>query len=343
MSIDLIKERINEIKKALKSGDPQEIEYFSKHIKESGLKSLLIVPIFQEFLGFTSMKHYGFEVALSEKALAKQPAIDILIDEQMVIETKNFNYLANEKTRKDAEAQTKFYIKPKGDKIEYGILTDGVLWEFFIDTAFISRVSNEGSQVADMNEDIPLCITFDIMNEYFFELLSMFHKDIYQANIKKLSDGILKTIKGTPGGFGWQNLFAKVENTEIQSKCGKFIKQKIEEQFRIKKGEFYDDIKAGKTKEGVLYKIEDQYICLVFKVISNGFIQIIPEQSFLKPGNPKDVLKMFPKITELLFSHWLNDSSRREYETIDELLLDILNTQRMTNYGKEIKGSLIKI
>ena len=64
-------------------------------------------------------------------------------------------------------------------------------------------------------------------------------------------------VSRTKGGFGWSNLFPKIDNVEIQERCGKNIKQQIEATFKLKEGEFKPLFKSGDRKPGEKGIIED--------------------------------------------------------------------------------------
>ena len=97
MSTDLVISRFNALKKAFTNGDIGETSFFTENLKEEGLKNLFVIPLFTHYLGFTEYKDYSFEAALIKNATSKSDAIDILIQEKLAIELKNFNSLQLEK------------------------------------------------------------------------------------------------------------------------------------------------------------------------------------------------------------------------------------------------------
>lgn len=342
MSKDFIK-RISDLRKLLKSNETESLTNLQNNLKEQGVRSLFVIPLLEDILGYEQIENYHFEYQISGSGASKLPAVDILlIKENLIIETKPFNSLSNDKNKQDAEDQLKKYIKPKEDEINYGLLTDGVIWEFMIDKLFLKNRCNDGKNV-DIDDDIPVCLTFKVLDDNFLNLMMLFHKDLCLENIKKLGDGIVKTIQNTKGGFGWQNIFAKVDDITNQVKCGDIIKNQILNIFKIKKGELYQDIKDGKINIKELYYIEDEYLKIVFNILSNGCIKVISEKSLLKPEKQHQVLEIFPNIIKKLFDEWVNNEESREYESLKELLKDMQGTAKITNYGAKLISEFKKM
>ena len=330
MTKDTFSERLNKLRKIIKSGDIESIKGFQEKLKEQGVRSLIVIPLFEEYLGYDQLEYYTFEYQISGLGSSKLPAVDILINDNLIIETKPFNSLSIESNKREGEEQLRKYIKPKDDNIFYGLLTDGIIWEFMIDKSFLKKdIKGE----VDILDDIPICLTFKIQDENFLHLMMLFHKDLYVENIKKLSDGIVKTVQGTKGGFGWQNIFAKIDDITLQVKCGDYVKNQVLDVFKIKKGELYQDIKDGKITPNINYFIEDDYLKIVFTIMPNGFIKIIPEKTILKPEKQLAVSKQYPQIINLFFNTWPSDEQAREYESLKELLKNLQDTSKITTYG----------
>jgi hypothetical protein len=300
-----LKERIKRFRESLKDGDVWQ--RYQKDLKEEGVKTLIVVPLIIEHLGFENIDDFRFEDVQGNN----QGFADIVLQDKMLIELKKFNLLSDSIERDKAEKQIKKYIKTEKDNIYYGILTDGVLWELFIDKKYIKLHGNENNDIPEIYDDVPLCVSIRIDDDNFLNYLTMLSENVYEENIKKyLIRAIVNKAIAKPGKpIGLHNMFLKLENTDLEELCAKYIQEKIDDNFKIEKGEFFDDVVQGKKKIGSRMRYEDEYINIEIEICKNGYLKVLFKSCTLKQEKQLEALDQYPLFIEYLKSWPKNEES----------------------------------
>lgn len=312
-------EELRTVIKVLKeSYDTQERDY-SDQWKEAGLKSVLIVPLFKNLLEYNPLVDMAFEAKLPSTG---GDYLDILLQDSLVIEAKRFNLLSSDKKRKRARKEIRRYLAPD-DNIFFGILTDGISWEFFMERRFIERYGHDGKKIPLIREEIPLCFSFKSFEDGFLDNMRIFHSKGFFRNMKFLAKCIANRALRKPGAPAWHNLFTTLENAQLQKICGDNLKTKIEDTFRYETGEYFEQIRSKEIRVGVKFQWEDKFLRLGVIVQPNGAVKVDLNSTFVKPENQHMVLKKYPNIIEKLFHTWVQNEEDCIYATRIELLRDI--------------------
>ena len=236
-----LRERFKKLRDSLK--DTDSWLRYQNDLKEEGIKALFIVPLIMEHLGFSNIDDFKFEDVQG----SNQGFADVVVKENFLFELKKFNLFSDKTELERGEKQIKKYIKNEKDKIFFGILTDGVLWELFIDKKLIVTNGNEGNELPELDDDCPLCLSFSIEHEQFLNIIYMFNTEDYENNVRKyLAKSIVNKLQSKGGKYALNNMFYKLENMDIESICGKYVQDQIDELFKIEKGEFFDQLKTDK-------------------------------------------------------------------------------------------------
>lgn len=328
MKLDTLKANVEKLRESLKSDNRDK---YAERLKEEGLKSLIVVPILQDYLGFDDIDDYEFEYG----KVSNRDRSDILIRQNFLLELKKFNLLENPQNRRAAERQIIAYLEPDDD-IYYGILTDGNYWSLFMEKRYVERFANNSREIAEIEEDIPSVISFSISNEHFWDLLLMFHRECYEDNMQQLARGVLNRARKLRGGIAWYNLFSKVKEPEIRKVCGDVVKQQIEDTFWIDPGEFFDELKKEKVSLGDRYCYEDDFIRFEVTIEKNGWIKI-DSATVASKGLVKEALQYYPKREEMIKS-WTDDKNDNLYKTKIDVIKDLKDSQKLRNQASYEKN-----
>ena len=319
------KDSLNTIRERLLQSLYEDCNYsvYTERLLEEGIKSLFIVPIFFKYLGFDNIDDYQFETMPMIDKNIKERA-DITIRNKFIIETKKFNLLINKQEHTKATEQLLNYLSPE-DNFEYGILTDGFTWELYLERTFIEKIANKSKSIKNVQDKIPLCLDFSLKDDDFWDWLCFLHKDVYESNMETLAKGIVNIAETKKGGVAFHHMFSKLKNQpEIRGNMGKKLSEQLHKRFIPIKGEYFIDIKEGKFKPGdKLAFDEDEYIKIVVTILEDGRLEIVLSETFMKPGNPKEFLKEYPKFNEYFLGKWLEDPNSKIYIKKIDIFKDI--------------------
>jgi len=319
---DYLKERRDHLKKEYQRDRGKSI---GMRLKENGIKSLFVVPIIHDLLGFKDLRGYGFEVKMGNA----QGLADILLapvprqgldrsdtehqNDSLLIETKEFGWLRSQPKPEfglpDEYIQISEYIRPEG-KPEQAILTDGAIWFLFLKTNYIQRVANKGMSVQKFVEKaIVLALEFDITSDFFWEYLLIFHENYYRANLEILSKAVVQQVEPALGaGIKLSKMFDKtIEDPGRRGNAGDDIRKQIAERFAPKKGEM-------KETPGEKFRFDDGSLQLTFEVTKDGFLKV-DVGSIIMNAQTKD---KYPKIDDFI-SDLKKDPKPRLYPSVGEL------------------------
>jgi len=326
-----LRERFKKLRDSLK--DPDNWIKYQVDLKEEGIKSVFIVPLIMEHLGFSNIDDLKFEDVQGNN----QGFADIVVKDNFLFELKKFNLFNDKAELERAEKQIKKYIKNEKDKIHYGILSDGVLWELFIDKKLIIQSGNEGSDLPELSDECPRCLSVNIQNEQFLNIIYMFNVDDYENNIKRyLSKSIVNKLLSKGGKFALNNMFSKLENMDIEGICGKYIQDQIDEVFKLEKGEFFDQLKGDKAILNKKMKYEDEYIILEITIIQNGHVKVNFQNCKIKMEKQIEAFSEYPNIIESL-RMWQQSSDACIYPNRINLYKAIKGNSRTRNQDELIK------
>lgn len=326
-----LRERFKKLRDSLK--DPDSWVKYQDDLKEEGIKSVFVVPLIMEHLGFANIDDFKFEDVQG----SNQGFADIVLKDNFLFELKKFNLFNDKAELERAEKQIKKYIRNEKDKIHYGILTDGVLWELFIDKRLIVQAGNEGSDLPELDDDCPCCMSVNISNEQFLNIIYMFNIEDYENNIKRyLAKSIVNKLLSKGGKFALNNMFTKLENMDIEGICGKYVQDQIDEHFKLEKGEFFEQVKTDKSMLNKKLKFEDEYVILVVSIIQNGHIKVNYQDCKIKMEKQIEAFSEYPNIIESL-KMWQQSSEACIYPSRINMYKAIKGNSRLRNQEELIK------
>jgi hypothetical protein len=326
-----LRERFKKLRDSLK--DPDSWLRYQNDLKEEGIKALFIVPLIMEHLGFSNIDDFKFEDVQG----SNQGFADVVVKENFLFELKKFNLFSDKTELERGEKQIKKYIKNEKDKIFFGILTDGVLWELFIDKKLIVTNGNEGNELPELDDDCPLCLSFSIEHEQFLNIIYMFNTEDYENNVRKyLAKSIVNKLQSKGGKYALNNMFYKLENMDIESICGKYVQDQIDELFKIEKGEFFDQLKIDKSILNKKIRYEDEYIIIEISIIQNGHVKVNYENCKIKMEKQIEAFTEYPNFIDNI-KLWKQSSDACIYPSRIALYKTIKGNSRLRNQEEILK------
>ena len=290
----------------------------SGHLKENGIKSLFIVPIFRDYLGFEDVKHFSFEMSMgnasgaSDILLSSQNASTDLRREDLLIETKQVGYWKLPYTgdiyQTDEFKQIKEYMIPERHS-DQAILTDGITWFVFLKKSFIEAEGPKKEEIPSLKEKVILSLSFNIKDDHFWEYLLVFHKDQYRWNSSQLAKALVREVVTSQGaGIKLSNMF-RIENSEIREKVGHEVKKQLEERFRPQLGNMDPAYREKKLH------FDDEMLSFDVEVTENLMAKVIVDTISFKA-------KAFQEYTKLenFVDDWKKQPGVILYRSVGELI-----------------------
>lgn len=319
-----IKENIRPFIEAAK--DKDIIDRLQQSIKEEGVKCLLVVPILFEYLGYNKIEHYKFE----DNESSGHSFADITLKDNFLLELKKFGLLNDQSERNKAEKQIRNYIQNQKDNINYGLLTDDITWIFFIDKKYIEKHGNDDKEIMEIDGNVPPVFTFSIQDENFLNIISMFHIDILEDNIKRvLCKSIANVTLNVPGKVSLTPMFQKLENTQLATVCEEILYEQIKNNFKIDKGEYFIELNKS-VRVGDKKIFEDEFIYIEAIIQKNGYLLIDPDNCKLK-DNQQGAVKRYKNLVTLLFTDWPSIDETCTYPDRKSIIKALLGQQKLMN------------
>ena len=266
-----LKNRLKGLQEDL-SSDRRYIE----QLKESGLVSVIIVPILEDHLGFDPLRDLHFEFKPPHSATVH---FDILAQTSptcnCIFEIKEVDALADQALKRKARQQVGKYLEAEDD-FYFGLLTDFVDWEVFISRYYIERVGNEGKRIETIKDKVPCCFEFKVDDGLFWDYLSVFARDTFGQNLTQLTKGVAKIALKKPGKMAWGKLFPMID-IQKQKECGDNVRQYVIDNFSVEHGEYWKAILAGTVHAGSRILFDDGIISFEMTVLSDGCLEVDPK------------------------------------------------------------------
>ena len=256
----VFEQRIEELRKIYNSEDDDKFKKLSSTLKEKGVECSIIVPIIEIFLNFNTFSG-DVEYEASSKARNDQ-RLDFLIDEKFIIEVKKLGSNLD-----DHYKQIREYIK-LNDDISYGILTNGVDYQIWIQKSFIERKTDK--KVPQIKEEVIKVFELSLVDDsvqFFKDSLSIFKKKNYEKSFKKLASlvEIYTTTENRKGG-----------TAKLHGDIGvnKELKDRIKKEVSPKIGIYYKDLETGKLKSGDKLVYQDDCVIIPVEITSKGNVKL---------------------------------------------------------------------
>ena len=271
---EYISNRIESIRSKLKD----DIDHSISNLAEKGIENVIIMPLIEHHLGFDPILDVEYEVTHHNS----NNRYDFLILKKFVIEAKKHNHIDENSVN-----QITTYIA-SDEKINYGIVTDGVTFDFYILKEFILNINTENDFNNDDLDEVYKFLSVSLLDEDFLEIMGLFNKKNFQVTFKAIAKIIHRMYSPVSGKS--HKLFKR--NNKLDSK----VKKMIDDQLDIHIGEYSDAIndEGNEISIGSILTYQSDFIELQIKVTRLGRVSIeILEMNTLK------ALSLYPKVVEL--------------------------------------------
>jgi len=259
----------------------------TQRLNEKGVECSLVVPLFEYLLGFNSLTDIQYEITSKER---NGQRFDFIINDEFIVEAKSLGV----SLEKNIEEQLLSYLN-YNEKYDFGFLTNGWEYRFFITKRYIERTINEGKPLGENIDKSIRAFVVQVNDDHFVEVMELFSKELYQKNIKNIATYIQRIYEPTKGPATKLH-----DNKDIDS----YIKRLIENSVDIRRGFYYDRVRTGEIKAGdkMSYKSKDLEITVY--VEKDGTI-ILPKDG-IKINNMSKILEdgKFPELLTNFASTW---------------------------------------
>jgi len=275
-----LRERIDYVKSELQKEQTDLISTLS----EKGVECTVLVPIFETMLGFDIVKDINYEYTSNKR----YERFDFLIDGRFIVEAKRLNEQFSVKLEKQIEK----YIAHH-DEINYGLLSNGCDFAFFIQKSFIKGfLPPERTFKISFPREVFHVFTVSIFDDQFYDILNLFRKDCYHDTFSKMARFALSVIN--------QKRATKiVDDKELNS----WLQGRIEKTMNVQHGALLDEIHNGYLAAGDKLTFDDGAVSIVVTVRNDGRVMLEKGAAVIK-----DLMQAldngFDPLLDLVRSEW---------------------------------------
>ncbi len=250
-------------------------------LKEKGVECTILMPLFEDILGFDPVHDIEYELS-SDKVHGQR--FDFLMDGCFVVEAKALNVVLTGKL----VDQIAKYIE-LNDHINYGMLTNGIEYVFFIQKIFIEKVANAGNEIVGATKRVYNVLTIDVEDEYFIDLIQLFSKQTYDEVFRRIAKFAFRQLVVRKGPKT-----AIAEDRELDA----YIKTLIEKRMDFKQGHYLDKIRSGEYRAGQKLLYADQYVEITIELQADGTVKLprngikVDANAILATGEFKPILTL---------------------------------------------------
>lgn len=246
---NVIQQRLSKVLEDQANNSPN----YSSKLKEKGVEYALILPILDNLLGFDPLEDIEYETS---STTMNNQRFDFLLDKCFVVECKSLENPLNN----DNISQVYNYIS-KNKNINYGILTNGLRFEFFMQKNYIENIANNGDEIINFEKDVYNILKTKADDDDFYDVIQLFSKQNYSATFEAIAKYVFKQLELTKGKDP-----VIVANKELNDN----LKYKISKKLNINHGFYFKDIKKGNIEPGTELGYSDEYIGFKVIVQSDG-------------------------------------------------------------------------
>lgn len=291
---------------------PEKFEILKGALHEKGVECAIIIPLIETVLEFDTLYDVKYEHS-SEKEYHQR--FDFLLCDKFLIEAKPLD------TNLDGHYKQIGKYLSKNENINYGLLTNGIVFQVWVQKAYIESVSkNKLDHSQSVIKVLEVSLSEDTV-DLVLDTLTLFKKSIYENSFESIASIAGYYASGSKG---------KPRILHDKKETDKEIKDKIKDLVSIQKGVYYDDVKNKEISPGDKLQFKNDFVEITVEVTKTGTV-ILKKYS----ANIVDLIKAqeagWKKLIYLITERW----SKEDTEFIDpiEIIKLALDTQRL--HGKE--------
>lgn len=273
-------QRIENIKRKVDSDQGNE---FIEGLQEKGVECAILIPLFETILGFDAVEDIKYEYTSKEKF----DRFDFLIDDKFIIEAKKINTKLS-----NIYGQIQKYIYGHS-KINYGILSNGLEYAFFIQKDFIKSLLGPDEKLQiELASNVFHIFTLSVRDEVFLDIIKLFSKDEYHQNFIALAKFALTRINQT-----------KATKISDDKRINLWLQDHISETMDIKPGVYIKDIQENKLKVGDKLVFENDCVMIPVILEKDGRVKLIKGTAEVR--NMKLTMNgKFKNMIDLVMNDW---------------------------------------
>ena len=292
--------------------NPEEAARFHQvaaRLHEKGVECAIVVPLLEVVLDFDAM-----DIAYEQESSTKHgQRFDFLLEERFLVECKPLGANLDEHRK-----QISRYIQGNDD-INYGLLTNGVDYQFWIQKTYLEKIAGTELRHTDpVARILELSLQRD-SSQFLLDAIRIFAKGSYVQTFESIASVAGYYASGSRG---------KPRNVHEDRKINEELRERIRGAVVVTKGVYYDDVVSGKLSPGATLTYADECVSITVEVTETGTV-------ILRRGGA-NVLNMVLAVKEgweamipFAMGKWLEADT--EFQDPLELIKIALNKQRLFN------------
>ena len=302
-------ERLERLQKIAKEA-PGEFSELADALHEKGVECAVIVPLLEVVLDFDALRGVHYE---KESRTKLGQRFDFLLDGRFLVEAKALGANLDEHYQ-----QMTRYIQ-KNDDISYGILTNGIDYQIWLQRSYVQEHAK-----AELPHAQPVMRVFDVTLQedsvpFLLDALSIFRRDAYQDSFRTIAS--IVAYYGA-GGRG------RPANVHEDRAVNEALRERIRDAVTVTKGVFYDDVVNGKVAPGDKLTYADDCVAITVQITPTGTVTLGKGDA-----NVVDMVRAIkegwaPMIAQIA-DHW--SKADAEFSDPLEIIKLALNKQRLFN------------
>lgn len=306
-----VKDRLSSIRQLIDE-DQKKFEILKWALHEKGVECAIIIPIIETVLEFDTLYDVKYEQS-AEKEYHQR--FDFLLNDKFLIEAKPLD------TNLDSHYKQIGKYLSKNENINYGLLTNGIVFQIWVQKAYIEAVSKNK---LDHSQSVIKVLEVSLSEnpiDFVLDTLALFKKSTYENSFESIA-----SIAGyySSGSRGKPRVLHDKKETD------KDLKDKIKELVSIQKGVYYEDVKNKKISPGDKLQFKNSFVEIKVEVTKTGTV-ILKKNS----ANVVDLIKAqdagWKKLIYLITEKWSKEDT--EFTDPIEIIKLAVDTQRL--HGKE--------
>ena len=307
------KERLDKLRRLKIDEDQKEFETLRRGLNEKGVECSIIIPLIETVMEFDALYDVKYECS-SETEYHQR--FDFLLEDKFLIEAKSLDTILDNQYK-----QMEKYIN-KNENINYGLLTNGIEFQIWIQKKYIEEVSNNKLEHPhSVVKCLEISLSIDTI-DLFLDTLSLFKKSSYENSFESVA-----SISGyyASGSKGKPKILHDNKDTDS------ILKEKIKGLLSIQKGVYYEDVKNKKISPGDKFQFKNDFVNIIVEVTETGKV-ILKKNS----ANVVDLIKAQEEGWENLIYLIAQKWSKEDTEFTDPLEIIRLSLNKQRLHKKEI-------
>ena len=291
---------------------PEELEQLRDSLHEKGVECAIIVPLLETVLDFNAVTDVSYEQSSPKH---HRQRFDFLVDGHLLIEAKELGANLDDHYKQVSE-----YIF-KNNAIDFGILTNGIEYQVWVQREFIERVTGTKLPHTDrVTKVFELSLLTDPV-QFLLDAFSLFAKSSYESSFKTIAAVTGYYASGSRG---------RPPVLHTDKAVDEELRSRIREASVIQKGVYFDDVESGKLSAGDKLRFRNECVEITVEVTATGTV-ILKKDGANVIDMMVAIRKGWSPIIPLIAEKW----SKADTEFQDTLQIIKLGLNKQKLYGQD--------